>query len=90
MYIIAVVCVCNWMHVHSPHMGSALYMHGSMEITVECLPPQPSRCSGAYAFSIIVIVLEALIAIVEWPSYLTQIGIITITLKSAHNILNIM
>ena len=30
MYIIAVVCVYNCMHVHSPHVGSALYMHGSM------------------------------------------------------------
>ena len=43
------------MHVHSPHVGSAIYMHGSMEITVGCLPPQPSKCSGAYVLYVIIV-----------------------------------
>ena len=33
------MCVCNCMHVHSPHMGSVLCMHGSMGINCQMLAP---------------------------------------------------
>ena len=31
--------MCNCIHVHSPHMGSALYMHGSMGINCRMFAP---------------------------------------------------
>ena len=37
------------MHVHSPHVGSAQYVHGSMGDKLSMFAPQPLRCSGAYA-----------------------------------------
>ena len=33
------VCVCDCMHVHSPHVGSALYMHGSTGINCRMFAP---------------------------------------------------
>ena len=56
MNIIAIVSVSvtACMYVHSPHVGSALYMHGPMGITVGCLPPQHLGCSGAYMYNNII------------------------------------
>ena len=39
MYITAVVCVYNCMHVHSPHVGSVLYMHGSTGTSCRMFAP---------------------------------------------------